>query len=215
MHMITVENLLETLFTLVQAGAERDAWKTNFISNVHMSVAGGRALSTAQAKVVLKLAAQHISGIAKARKIKVADIQSAISSPVYSKPLVQSQNIPREVRYVGDGAIAFRFKLDEIVVRDIKALKGSNGIKPFFHRQYRIWVAPVTANNVDDVRSIIERHKFNYDHATLGFLAKVKDARKTLPSFKFDPNTDMLNVVVPNSPLLTTLLKASLKAKAQ
>lgn len=214
--MITVEFLLESLMTLVNTGTERDAWKTNFICNVHASVASGRALTTAQANVVLKLAGQHTSSISNVRKLKVADIQAAISKPVYNRPLVQSQNIPREVRYVSGNKIAFRFKMDEMVIREIKQLKsGINVDRPVFNRKYRIWVVSVNPKNVDSVRTLIDRHKFMYDQATLDLITRTKNLRDTLPSFKYNPETDNLKVVVPNNPFLALLLQASLKGEVQ
>jgi hypothetical protein len=208
--MLTVEDLLDGLYELASNCIERDAWKTNFIYNVYSSVntSPGRALSTAQANVILKLARQHTSNLANRQKWKVADIQAAISRPQYKTPPVQSQNIPREVRYLGGNKLAFRFKMDETVTRELKALRNSHpSEKAFFNRKYRVWVVTVSPVNLEAVQGIIARHKFAYEQATLEFFMRMTNGKDALPSIRYNNDTGNLVFTIPNNPVLAQLVE--------
>lgn len=210
--MLTVETLLTGLNDLVMNGTERDAWKSNFIMNVHQSIAySNRSLSTAQAQVILKLANQHASNLSKALGKKVADVQQAISNPTYSRPVYQSQNIPREVRYVSGNKIAFRFKLDQTVVQDLKGLKNrQNKERPAFNKRFRIWVVTVTVTNYEAIQSIIKRHKFSYDQATLEYFMQVQQTRNKSPSVEYNNETGNFRVTIPNNAFLAQMIEATM-----
>jgi hypothetical protein len=214
--MLTVENLLSGLNDLVLTGHEKDPWKSNFIMNVHDTVAyGGRALSTAQSQVILKLANQHASHLVKVLGKQVAEIQQAISNPAYQRPVWQSQNIPREVRYLGGNKIAFRFKLDQTVVVDLKALKNRNNKeRPYFNKKCRVWVASVTSGNVEAIQSLIKRHKFAYDHAVLEYFMKVTQQRDKVPTVTYDNETGNLRVTIPNNVFLAQMVEATMGGEA-
>ena len=207
--MPTIEDLIDSLVMMVHNGAERDQWKTNFIFSVNNQTSFGRPLSDAQVKVVMKLLSQHKSGLAKEKNLDVKDIEYIIANPTYRKPVIPSKNIPREVRFVDENILAFRYKLDPVIVREIKNLKCGRFQKATFDRRYRIWLVPVVRGNVTDIQELITTHKFAYDMETYDLVMKVKQAfdHSGLPSIKYDEKTDDLKLQTNDTTMLTHLVK--------
>lgn len=207
--MPPIEDIIDTLMMLVHNGSnfEKDQWKINFICSVSNQTAFGRPLSDAQVKVVMKLIGQHKHVLAKTMKLNVSDIEYIITNPTYRQPVVPSKNIPREVRYVGENLLAFRYKLDPILVRDIKNLRCGRFQKPQFDRRHRIWLVPVNRDNVLDIQEIITQHKFSYDMDSYNLVMKIKQTKTTHTSISYDAKTDDLKMQTPDASLLTHLVK--------
>jgi hypothetical protein len=206
--MPPVEDLVETLMLLqLKSAVEKDPWKANFIYSVADQISFGRALSDAQVKVVMKLIGQHKSTLARELRLNVSDIDYILANPTYRQSVVPSKNIPREVRFVGENILAFRYKLDPVLVREIKGLRCGRFQKPLFNRRHRIWLVPVNRENVTDIQDIITTHKFAYDMETYNLVMKIRQSKSVHPAIKYDNQTDDLSLQTADQSLLTQLVK--------
>jgi hypothetical protein len=206
---ITVEDLLDGLTSLVQKGAIRDQWHRNFMSSVQTYVCAGNALSTNQAQIILKVSTNHIAELCRELRSTRTTIESAIKVPVYKKSPYQSISIKREVRYIGMDKLAFRFKLDTLVVSELKALRSSGdpvNSAPRFNHKYRLWIVSVTPGNLEKVFDIIKRHKFEFDERVLEYMTLCTNSKKAVSTFAtVEDGLAVANVT--NNPLLSYVVK--------
>jgi hypothetical protein len=211
--MLTVEDLLDSLYQLVTSGVEKRDWNANFISNVTTHVKHGRALTINQGKTVVKLAANHIGKIAALRKIDANIVKQAINTPKYNQPPVESADIKREVRYLGGNKLAFRFKHDPIVIAEIKGLKSSSlsNDRSFFHKDFRVWVS---SSNLEKVFTIIKKNKFNFDDDVLQFMLKCTNSKNKSPTLNYDAETGNILIEVIDNPIFEDLIKFALGGQA-
>lgn len=206
---ISVEDLLDGLATLVHKGGIKDPWHRNFLSNVQQYVLGGNALSTNQAQIVLKVANNHVAELSRETRRPKADVELYIKNPVYKKSPYQSVSIKREVRYIGMDKLAFRFKLDQVVVSELKSLRSSSdpiNTAPRFDHKYRIWVVTVTPGNLEKVFDIIKRHKFDFDEGVLEYMTLCTNSKKAVSTFQFVDDTLAVANITSN-PLLAYVMQ--------
>lgn len=215
--MLTVEDLLDSLYQLVTSGVEKREWNVNFISNVSMHIRHGRALTINQGKTVVKLAANHIGKIAALRKIDANLVKQSVSSPTYRTPPVESANIKREVRYLGGNKLAFRFKHDPIVIAEIKGLKSSSlsNDRSVFNKNFRIWVVTVSAANLEKIYSIIKKNKFEFDEDVLGFMHRCSNSKAKAPTLNYDPQSGNILIEVIDNPILEDIISLVMGGKVQ
>lgn len=176
--MFTAEDLLALLAHRVVHLTDKgvDSWGVRFLANVHEHVSRGRALSTEQARVLLRIGAACRNYLVETAAVEAWQIDGLLARPRYRQELVQSTHYPREVRHVGGNLLAFRFKLHEEVRNAIKALatrqdgQEDEPSRPWFDNDTRLWIVPVTKSNLNGVMAIIRRYDFAFDDPTLEYI---------------------------------------------
>lgn len=214
--MVYVEQLLKGLCQLVINNTITDTWRRSFITNVTQYANNGSALSTAQSKIVCQISGNYHKQLATVLNVPQADIAKSIAQPQYQQKPYQSADIKREVRYIGMNKLAFRFKLDQTVVADIKALRTSSSYcqtQPVFNNDYRLWVVLVDSENLDKVFNLIKRHKFDFDEPVLEYLTRCSNSRKVPSAFVLDEENNDVYANVCNNPLLAHVVKNILKGQ--
>lgn len=217
---MTVEDIVEAMGELVSYGSlfietQPDPWAANFITNVANYVGAKRPLSTEQARIVLKLAHRIEPVFAEVVKrtryypkaLSHAEFRSILEAPSYRQPTYQSANIPKEARYLGDNKIGFRFKRNDQIINDIKALKARSGSTlgtdpPWFNREFRLWVVSVSSVTLDAIVTIINKHRFHVDDALIDYLALCADSRARFSALVYDPSLDVMALQVNDNSLL-------------
>lgn len=215
--MIYVEQLLKGLCQLVMSNTITDTWRRSFITNVTQYADNGSPLSTAQSKIVCQIAGNYHKQLATVLSATTSDIAKAIAQPQYKQVPYQSADIKREVRYIGMNKLAFRFKLDQTVVADIKALRTSSSYcqtQPVFNNDYRLWVVLVDTENLEKVFNLIKRHKFDFDEPVLEYLTRCSNSRKVPSAFVLDEESNEVYANVCNNPLLAHVVKNILKGQS-
>lgn len=214
--MVYVEQLLKGLCQLVINNTITDTWRRSFITNVTQYANNGSPLSTAQSKIVCQISGNFHKQLATVLNVPQADIAKSIAQPQYQQKPYQSADIKREVRYVGMNKLAFRFKLDQTVVADIKALRTSSSYcqtQPVFNNDYRLWMVLVDSENLDKVFNLIKRHKFDFDETVLEYLTRCSNSRKVPSVFVLDDESNDVYANVCNNPLLAHVVKNILKGE--
>ncbi len=174
-----------------------DDWTKKFVLSLHGSVQGGRALSTKQASAFLNV----VRRLKKSMGGPVGGfseelLERFLASPRYRQQPYQSTAVAKEVRYLGDNKLGFRFPRIDEIMSDIKALsnRGRDATwKDFnratFNRQFRMWVVPVTRDTYQSVMKIIGKHDFAYDDAVAEFLTLAENSKFQPSTFVLDPDT--------------------------
>lgn len=211
--VITVEDMLRGLGSLVVSRRIKDEWSKNFISNVQSHVTNQSALSSGQSDTILKIATRHIADLHKVMRTDLASVQRAIAHPQYRRPVYQSISVKREVRYMGADKLAFRFKADPTVVDDLKKLRDPNNDvvtpdPPRFEPRYRLWIVTVTQSNLEKIFGIISRHRFEHDMSVLEYLTICKNSKNHKTTIELEPEQDVIVANVVNNPILVEMIKA-------
>lgn len=155
-----------------------DPWYEKFISNVSGHVARDKPLSTEQARIVLRVC-DRARSLLLASDIDPDTLDDLLQRPVYRRTPYPSSNVPREVRWVGDDKLAFRFKRNDVTVEALKKLvKRHNMVDvPRFDRTLNAWIVAVNRHSFDSIFDIIGHHRFSYDEGVEAFLAACEEAR--------------------------------------
>jgi hypothetical protein len=157
-----------------------NTWDRKFISDVAYHTREGKALSTAQGKLALKLIDRYKKHL-EIKGMLASELLSFLENPEYRQTPHTSVASPREVRYIGDSKIIFRCKYNAPIVEEIKSLKSYNyfqmNSKPQFNSNHKVWIVIVDNSNVNKVMDIIRRYNFNFDDEITEFFMEVINSK--------------------------------------
>lgn len=187
-----------------------DKWAFNFTINVSRFVTRGNPLSTEQGRIILKLFDRVLPFLIANGRVSEGEARALLNEPVFAKEPFKSANIPREVRFLGDNLLGFRFKLNDIILADIKAIRKCfvDPKQVRFDRPSRIWIIPLTENSYLPVMQLIKKHRFQFDDAVAEFIAESKLMKSEPASVAMDD--DFIAIRVFGNSLLSWHLKAIL-----
>ena len=175
-----------------------------------------KVLSTKQAKYILDIIQILKSEIVERNLATNEEIVLMLSQPKFRKEPYESTNVPKEVRYIGDNFLAFRFKPNPTLKDQIKILgdvrpndwiQSSNKmiptiIKSRFDWYYKIWIVPVTRQNIIDIETLIRSERFNMDDVTRNYIRLAYDSRNKPSDFTIDTENDAILINVKDNPIL-------------
>lgn len=173
-------------------------WHSSFIQNVENHIINGKPLSTEQSRIVLKLISKVGHILAELGDVKKEEIENLISNPIHKQPPYSSANIKKEVRFLGGNFLGFRFKFNEMILSNFREmLILVDCPKPSFDRTTRIWVVPVSHTNIDNIKKIISKHRFEMDEHARNYLILVEASKDKKSTFEFDSESGLIlgNVV--------------------
>lgn len=179
-----VEDVVQVVCEHLHEGRVRDMlpddWFLNFLNNIQVWVSDGKPLTTEQAKIVLKILGKT-RPLFLSLGVSAKAIREMQTDPVYRQQPTLSSVMPREVRYLGGNILGFRFKRNDTIVNDIKALKKNWATDDdvVFDYVQRLWIVRVTGENMTPmtedgltpIMKIIAKHRFAFDDEVAGFLA--------------------------------------------
>lgn len=217
---MTVEDGVLLLADRVHAGLfvshRVDRWAAAFVTNVASYVRADKPLSTEQSRIILRLIARVRDDLVEQAGAEPATIDWLIAHPSYRQPPHQSANVPREVRYLGEGFLGFRFKRNDAVSADLKAMVRDQDF-PFediwFHLNHRIWVVPVNRDTLIEIVDVIDRHRFACDAEVSAYLARAADALGDRSSASTDREIGVIAVQVRDNEMVSWLLRDVLRGE--
>ena len=180
-------------------------WDRTFLTSVGDHVAAGKSLSTNQAAVIGKLIGRLRHPLIRHGMATDDDLDRMLLEPEYRQALYPSLNIPREVRYLGDNILGFRFKPNDMLVASIREFgmpemtdgfnyKVDLQTRPSFNWEYRIWLVPVLRHNVTAIRAFILEYHFAPDQPTLNYLRLASNSREQSSAFAIIDDVILANV---------------------
>jgi len=184
-------------------GVLDDDWHASFIQSVNAHAERGRPLSTEQSKIVLKIITKVRTYLISYGDITSDTVDGLLASPNHRQPLYQSTNIPKEVRHIGSNLLGFRFKYNELIISDIKALSAlSISQAAYFEGTMRIWVVAVTRASLQPIKSLIKKYRFGVDCSTENWFHLLQYSLDKESSVFVDEETDLIVVNVCDNELL-------------
>lgn len=192
-----------------------DSWTRKFVASLEQSVSAGRALSSRQAEVFIKI----LKDVRPSIKETVAGLENDLfdyflKSPVYRQQPYQSTPMRKEVRYLGDNKLGFRCKRADDIMHDIKNLanRGTESCwkqhqRPVFDRQHRLWVVSVNRDTLKPIMNIISNHNFAFDDAVAEFLTLASNSANETSTFMLDPTTGNIVANITDNPILESWIK--------
>jgi hypothetical protein len=219
---MTVEDGVALLAECVDGGlyvdCARDDWAVKFVRNVATHVSAGKALSTEQARIILNLLRRSRNEFVLRSIVGVrgVDLDRLLKAPTYRQPPYASANVPREVRYLGDNCLGFRFKRDDTISSDLKALVRDQdfGFEDiWFHPMHRLWVVPINRDTIAEAMALISRHRFSFDDGVADFLAAASDATGQPSSVSTDPELGLTAVQVRDNEVAAWIVASVLRGQ--
>lgn len=179
-----------------------DSWGSGFIKSLAESVGRGSALSTRQATFFLNLVKKHRDAIlTNGCGYSSIDLDRIVMTPAYKQQPYESIQIVKEVRYLGDDKLGFRFKRDDGIKEFIKRMRMSvkdfpwrPDLEPKFDYRHRMWVIPVYAGNFKKIMNMIGDYGFGFDDDVAGYLALCEASINQPPTAVLDPESDQIVV---------------------
>jgi hypothetical protein len=174
-----------------------DQWFEKFVDNVHGWVVQRKALTTEQARIALRIIAKTKLVLIENGWATADEVDRLIKSPRYRMPLTQSSNVPREVRYLGDNLLGFRFKRNDNIVEIMKNFADDLG-EPLCTWDWisRLWIMPVVRETIQPIMEIIRDNRFGFDDDVAEYLALVTNAQDEPSTFVIDPNSGKIIATV-------------------
>jgi hypothetical protein len=214
MDLITIEDVVEVIAENIHdpdlKGMLGDPWFTKFFSNVGSWVRQNKPLTTEQAKIVSK-ALMKTRVYFLARGASPEGIHDLLMTPVYRNQPTLSSVMPREVRYLGNSILGFRFKRNDIIMDEIKALKSLSPLAPHlveWQPHDRMWEIGIMDTTLDGIFAIIKKHRFHFDDDVAQALADAENAQRGISTFAVEDG--MLVITVKDNVLLSSWVESAL-----
>ncbi len=189
---MTVEDAVELMAEHVGSGLfvskMRDEWAAKFVVNVAEYSRSNKPLSTEQVRIVLKVF-KRVEAYFLEQGLCASETASLFRNPTCRQEPYPSANVPREVRFLGDNVLGFRFKKNDTIVADLKALKSIQDFSfndLWFHREHRLWLVPVTRDSIHEIMALISRHRFDFDDMVAEYLTVAQNSAKRPSAFVAD-----------------------------
>ena len=187
-----------------------DRYDLRFLWEIGYKINSGKPVSSKQGDLLVKLLSKYIGFLVNQGFIE-EEINRLLQNPVYKVAPYPSHEIPREVRYIGNGFLAFRCMYNPKIVSEIKALQGKEEKKDHFQAritfngEYKLWVVEVTENNLSKVMKIIRGFNFLFDETVLDFFYMCENISDFNSSAAFCEDHIELDVI--NDPFLSNWAK--------
>ena len=180
-------------------------WDRSFLTSVADHAAAGKPLSTNQAAVIGKLIGRLRHPLIRHGMATDDDLDRMLLEPEYRQPLYPSRHIPREVRYLGDNILGFRFKPNDMLAASIREFGtvettdwSSSKVdllpRPIFNWEYRIWLVPVLRHNVAAILAFIQEYHFTADRPAIDYLRLATRSRGRSSAFAIIDDVILANV---------------------
>jgi len=197
----TIEDFIERLDHLVSAfyfGAAQQPkvhasevvsmWDKKFVSDVSMHTCSGSSLSTAQADVAMKILKKYPS-VFNAQENAAIDI--AIRDRSFRKPLHQTVQAPREVRWAGGSVLLFRFSYNAPLIAALKSVTYElpEITPPETLHRYKCWRIVVDQLNHKELMEIISKYGFGFDDAVLHLFMEISNNENKRGNVKVSEDT--------------------------
>lgn len=191
-----------------QAYGITNPWDRKFISEVAWHVRNLKgSLTTSQVEVAAKLIDRYRINLQLIGEVDY-EISSVIEHRATRQPVRNSSTTPREVRWIGDSKLAFRFKFNPQIKDHLKRLKSTEAVRPSspsFDPQSKAWIVQVTSSNVGSVMGFVTEYGFGFDDEVVEFFTEVTNAKKQKSSASID--NDVISIEVKDDHVIHALMK--------
>jgi hypothetical protein len=199
----------------------KDQYDLKFLWDIGYKVKFNQTISSKQADLLIKILSKYKPALNKVG-FPAESIDFALTNPTFKNKPYQSKEIPREVRYIGQGLLAFRCLYNPKIIGDIRKIQGQVHHETFdeidtiessfdseirFNPVYKIWIVEVTEHNMNKVMRLIKGFSFSFDEDVENFFLEAENT-KTNPSV-VTIEEDMINIDIYNDKLLSSWIETN------
>lgn len=189
-------------------------WQRRFVANVATQLSAARQLSTKQVDVIVGLGHKLRSSLLSRNLVSPDAIANLLTTQECRTQPYESNSVRREVRYLGDNLLAFRFKADAFRRERIKSFGtvdttrwlGEQPViphrKPWFDWLYKLWIVPVYSFNLMAICEFIEQQRCHLDQPARDYLTLARRSFHQPSLFAIDPATQVILTNVCDHPIL-------------
>lgn len=151
-----------------------DRYDLQFLWEIGFKIKNKKPISSKQGDLLIKILRKYVQVLCELG-LDQSSTERLLDNPVYNVQPYQSHNIPREVRYLGNGVLLFRSMYNPKIVNEIKALKAKEEKKEYlsthisFNGEYKLWLVEVSEQNFSRVMKLIKGFNFEFDDDVLQF----------------------------------------------
>jgi hypothetical protein len=191
-----------------------DRWFEKFCTNVHGWVSRGLPLTTEQARISLRIISRLQPLLVERGWATDDKVTGLLARPVYRSTPTQSTSIPREVRYLGDNLLGFRFKRNDVIMEDMKRMRDGFNVCPA-HWDWisRLWIIPVLRSTIQPIMNLIRDHRFEFADDVAEYLALTTNASDEPCSFVIDPSSGKIIAEINDSEIVAAWTISALEGK--
>jgi hypothetical protein len=180
-----------------------------FATNVSEFTKNGHPLFSKQVPVAQRILLNHVYVLERIFEATAEQITNDIRYPVFRMSVRESRHVPREVRYIGKRKLAFSAKKSDEITSRIKQLNTELGLvgveKPYFNRDYAVWIVEVYEDTYDKICKLIKKQGFQFDDNVLQFMAACENSVDTQSESKIEESN--IVIAVQNDPFLSGWLE--------
>ena len=190
-----------------------DHYDLKFIWDIGFKIKFNMKISSKQADLLVKVLSKQADFFEKVGYSKES-LDFLFENPVFRNPPYESMEIKREVRYIGNGRLAFRSLYNPKIVNDIRKIQGKesanyhkrvtiysisseipeeNPEDIYFVGNYRIWVIEVTESNMNKVMRLIKGFAFEFDSDVENFFLNAENTKTLLSAAVIDQEEMVIN----------------------
>lgn len=122
--------------------------------------------------------------------------------------LYESKDIKREVRYIKNNTLAFRFIYSPDIVKLFKEINKKSSANLSVIREHNIWLLDITEKNYNDIINLIGLYGFEFDNSLENYLLEYENSKNTPVEIKISDNK--CDIKVTNNNMFVKWLKREL-----
>lgn len=199
--MLTVEESITQLEPYTRASHPlviKQKWDRDFINSIYHQVSAGRGLSYKQGEVAVKLIKTHRRLLEIAGCIPL-EIDYLILNPTYKIKPYESITILKEVRWVKDNILVFRFSYNQKLIDEFQTLSKASCFfehSIIYDRNHRVNIIFVNENNIEQIMKIIKDYRISFDNEVAQFFVNAMNAIDKKTTFSI--NNDKIRIEINN-----------------
>lgn len=190
----------------VHPASKITSWDYKFISDVSTHSLRGSALSAKQASTVIKVLQKYVTLFDPADQ---PTVRALLTDPEYRRPLYESIEIRREVRWAGGATVLFRYPYNNSINADLRTLTNCIDfiMQPRLLSSIKTFKVIVDSSNYKHIMDLIQKHSFQFDDETLQFFMNVTNHADKPNRISVDG--DQIKVEVNNDVMLSLWLESN------
>lgn len=122
--------------------------------------------------------------------------------------LYESKNIKREVRYIKNNTLAFRFIYSPDIAKLFKEINKKSPANLSFIREHDIWLLDITEKNYNDITNLISSYGFEFDDSVENYLLEYENTKGNPVEIKISDNK--CDIIVTNNNMFVKWLEREL-----
>lgn len=193
-----------------------ERYDRQFLWDLGYKVKNGHTFSSKQATLLVKILSKYKLYISTLG-FDSYSLDNILQSPNYKNQPYESKTTKREVRYLGDNLIAFRFLYNPQIIDELKKIKATsskgNDLESLFefNGKHKIWLVEATKDNYQKIMKFIKSFSFYYEEDLEYFFLLCENTNNKNFSVNKIDDSNLYEIITINDRLLSFWLAYHIK----